>query len=156
MAQSTGSVMSEMRQLVQMFQEQMLQMQERHEAQLQHILAKTTTSVHLPSFTAFDSSKELWRDYWARFTTFAAAQSIPEEKISQIFLTSQDPSIYKLLNTLANQENPARELNTLTMEEINPNPCHLHGGPVPSKTLCGEREIQILVRDEQETRRKRP
>ena len=73
--------MSEMRQLVKMFQEQMLRMQERHEAQLQDTLAKTTTSVHLPSFTAFDSSKELWRDYWTRFTTFAAAQSIPEEKI---------------------------------------------------------------------------
>ena len=101
-----------------MFQEQMIRMQERHEAQIQDILVKTTMSVHLPSFISFDSSKELWRDYWARFTTFAAAQSIPEEKISHVFLISQDPSIYKLLNTLANQENPARELNTLTMEEI--------------------------------------
>lgn len=71
-----------------------------------------------PSFTPFDSSSELWPDYWARFCTFAGANSIPEGRRAQVFLTNQSPAIYKLLSNLAEQQSPSKEINDLTMDEI--------------------------------------
>ena len=38
----------------------------------------------VPSFTAFDSTAELWTDYYSRFLTFIKAHSVPETKIAQI------------------------------------------------------------------------
>ena len=93
-------------------------MQQRHEVQLQDILAKTGRPRRYISQV---SQLLILQKSFGEITGPDLQPSLllsPEEKISQVFLTSQDPSIYKLLNTLANQENPARELNTLTMEEI--------------------------------------
>ena len=36
-----------------------------------------TAVVSIPSFVPFDSSSELWHDYWARFQTFAGANFGP-------------------------------------------------------------------------------
>ena len=72
----------------------------------------------LPSFTAFDSTSELWKDYWDRFNTFAKANSIPEARLPQVFLTSQSANMYKLLSTLASQQTPPKEVDTLVMTEI--------------------------------------
>ena len=39
----------------------------------------------VPSFTAFNSTAELWTDYYSRFLTFIKAHSVPETRIAQIF-----------------------------------------------------------------------
>ena len=57
-----------------------------------------------PNFTPFDSTSELWTDYWARFCTFVGAYSIPEDRKAQVFLTNQSPSVYKPLANLAGQQ----------------------------------------------------
>jgi len=43
-------------------------------------------SVPPPSFSAFDSTAELWTDSWARFTAFAGAHSLPADNHAQVFL----------------------------------------------------------------------
>ena len=60
----------------------------------------------LPAFTPFDSSMELWRDYWLRFGTFVEAHSVPENKAAHVLLTNQTPVIYKTLTNLASQKTP--------------------------------------------------
>ena len=72
----------------------------------------------IPNFTPFDSTAELWKDYWDRFNTFIGANSIPEEKRAQVFLTNQTPVTYKLLCSLASQQTPPRDINQLTIGEI--------------------------------------
>ena len=56
---------------------------------------------------------KLWMDYWARFSTFAEAQSVPSEKRASVFLTNQTPVTYKLLTNLAGQQNPPKDVNQL-------------------------------------------
>ena len=73
----------------------------------------------IPKFTPFDASVELWKDYLARFTTFVGANSIPAEKTAQVFLTSQSTTTYKLLGTVAGQQDPPKDVNELSMEDIN-------------------------------------
>ena len=77
----------------------------------------STTSI--PKFTAFDASVELGKDYLARFITFAGANSIPTGKAAQVFLTSQSTTTFKLLGTVAGQQDPPKDINELTMEDIN-------------------------------------
>ena len=72
----------------------------------------------IPSFQAFDSTSELWSDYWTRFTAFIGAHSIPEAKMASVFLTNQSPTIFKLLSNLASQKSPAKNVNDLTFNEI--------------------------------------
>ena len=71
-----------------------------------------------PKFEAFDSTTELWTDYWSRFSTFTKANSVPDVRVAKVFLTNQTATIYKLLSTLAAQETPPRTVNNLTMNEI--------------------------------------
>ena len=71
-----------------------------------------------PKFEAFDSTTELWTDYWSRFSTFTKANSVPDVRVAEVFLTNQTATIYKLLSTLAAQETPPRTVNDLTMNEI--------------------------------------
>ena len=81
----------------------------------------TTTSTVVassPKFSPFDSTSELWIDYYARFTTFLAAHSIPTEKRPQVFLTNQTSTVYKLLSNLADQAEPPKNINDLTLDEI--------------------------------------
>ena len=66
----------------------------------------------------FDSTSELWKDYLARFYTFASANSVPEDKVALVFLTNQTTAKYKLLATLAGQQSPSRRINDLKMKDI--------------------------------------
>ena len=77
-----------------------------------------TAVVSIPSFVPFDSSSELWHDYWARFQTFAGANSVPADKTAQVFLTNQSRVTYKLLFNLAAQQSPPKDVNALSMDEI--------------------------------------
>ena len=71
-----------------------------------------------PSFSPFDSNSELWTDYYARFKTFLGAHSIPDVKQAQVFLTNQSSTVYKLLSNLAAQQNTPKDVNDLSMKEI--------------------------------------
>ena len=53
----------------------------------------------IPPFTAFDSTSELWSDYWLRFCTFVVANAVPDQRKAQVFLTNQTAAIYKQLVT---------------------------------------------------------
>ena len=46
------------------------------------------------------------------------AHSIPKEMLAQVFLSNQTIENYKLLCTLAEQQTPPKEVNTLTMDDI--------------------------------------
>ena len=81
-------------------------------------IVPNTTSTSSPSFSSFDPASELWADYSARFSTFVGAHSISDAKKAQVFLTNQSPTIFKLLTNLASQQTPAKEINTLNMDEI--------------------------------------
>ena len=75
-------------------------------------------AVEIPNFPAFDSTSELWSDYWSRFCTFANAHSVPNEKAAKVFLTNQTSTAYKMLSNLAAQETPPKDINNLIMEQI--------------------------------------
>ena len=87
---------------------------------LQSSLNKPRENVPTPmaSFQPFDSTSELWTDYLARFRTFVTANSIPDNKQAQIFLTNQSNSVYKMLSNLAAQQQPVKSIHELTMNDI--------------------------------------
>ena len=66
-------------------------------------IAPGKSSESIPSFATFDSTTELWKDYWARFQTFSKANSVSDAKLPQVFLTNQTTATYKLISTLAMQ-----------------------------------------------------
>ena len=100
-------------------QEQMTMLQEQLKT-LQSSLNKPRENVSTPmaSFQPFDSTSELWTDYLARFRTFVTANSIPDNKQAQIFLTNQSNSVYKMLSNLAAQQQPVKSIHELTMNDI--------------------------------------
>ena len=79
--------------------------------------APVSTSA-IPPFAAFDASTELWSDYYNRFCTFLSANAVPDQRKAQVFLTNQNPTVYKQLSTLSAQLTPPKDINGLTMEEI--------------------------------------
>ena len=99
--------------------EQMTMLQEQLKI-LQSSLNKPRENVPTPmaSFQPFDSASELWTDYLARFRTFVTANSIPDNKQAQIFLTNQSNSVYKMLSNLAAQQQPVKSIHELTMNDI--------------------------------------
>ena len=100
-------------------QEQMTMLQEQLKI-LQSSLNNLRENVPTPmaSFQPFDSTSELWTDYLARFRTFVTANSIPDNKQAQIFLTNQSNSVYKMLSNLAAQQQPVKSIHELTMNDI--------------------------------------
>ena len=100
-------------------QEQMTMLQEQLKT-LQSSLNNPRENVPTPmaSFQPFDSTSELWTDYLARFRTFVTANSIPDNKQAQIFLTNQSNSVYKMLSNLAAQQQPVKSIHELTMNDI--------------------------------------
>lgn len=96
------------------------QMQQQMEALVNRLAPgnATTSTAAYASFAPFDPTSELWKDYKARFDTFAGANSIAPEKLSQVFLTNQTTSTYKLLSTLAGQQTPPQDINKLTLDDI--------------------------------------
>ena len=111
-------------------QEQMAVLRDEHREQLtmlqeqlkilQSSLNKPRENVPTPmgSFQPLDSTSELWTDYLARFRTFVTANSIPDNKQAQIFLTNQSNSVYKMLSNLAAQQQPVKSIHELTMNDI--------------------------------------
>ena len=99
--------------------EQMTMLQEQLKT-LQSSLNNLQENVPTPmaSFQPFDSTSELWTDYLARFRTFVTANSIPDNKQAQIFLTNQSNSVYKMLSNLAAQQQPVKSIHELTMTDI--------------------------------------
>ena len=100
-------------------QEQMTMLQEQLKT-LQSSLNNPRENVPTPmaGFQPFDSTSELWTDYLARFRTFVTANSIPDNKQAQIFLTNQSNSVYKILSNLAAQQQPVKSIHELTMNDI--------------------------------------
>ena len=100
-------------------QEQMTMLQEQLKI-LQSSLNNPRENVPTPmaNFQPFDSTSELWTDYLARFRTFVTANSIPDNKQAQIFLTNQSNSVYKMLSNLAAQQQPVKSIHELTMNDI--------------------------------------
>ena len=100
-------------------QEQITMLQEQLKI-LQSSLNNRRENVPTPmaSFQPFDSTSELWTDYLARFRTFITANSIPDNKQAQIFLTNQSNSVYKMLSNLAAQQQPVKSIHELTMNDI--------------------------------------
>ena len=93
-------------------QEQMSMLQEQLKI-LQSSLNNRRENVPTPmaSFQPFDSTSELWTDYLASFRTFVTANSIPDNKQAQIFLTNQSNSVYKMLSNLAAQQQPVKSIH---------------------------------------------
>ena len=100
-------------------QEQMTMLQEQLKT-LRSSLNNPRENVPTPmaSFQPFDSTSELWTDYLARFRTFVTANSIPDNKQAQIFLTNQSNSVCKMLSNLAAQQQPVKSIHELTMNDI--------------------------------------
>jgi len=80
-------------------------------AQSGQVLQPATTSA-TPTFSPFDSTSELWKDYWSRFLAFTRAHAVPDDRKAQVFLPN------RLLSNLAAQETPPREINDLSMDQI--------------------------------------
>ena len=107
-------------------EEEQQRQEERFSALLEKVTASSSTSTTPatvvasapPTFSPFDSTSELWTDYYARFKTFLGAHSTPPEKRPQVFLTNQTATVYKLLSNLAAQAQPTKNINDLTMDEI--------------------------------------
>ena len=98
------------------------QRDQQHKAELDALLSlvakKSTEGMSTPSFAPFDSTTELFQDYWSRFCTFVAANSIPDERKAQLFLTSQSPALYKQLSNLAAQKTPKKRLTALPRRKL--------------------------------------
>ena len=99
------------------------QMAQQREESLQMIKALTESTEKKASgvathFTAFDPNTELWTSYYARYQTFVGANSIPEDKMAQIFLTNQSTAIYKQISDWGNQQTPKLDINGITMDAI--------------------------------------
>ena len=102
-------------------QEQMTMLQEQLKI-LQSSLNNPRENVPTPmaSFQPFDSTSELWTDYLARFRTFVTANSIPDNKQAQIFLTNQSNSVYTMLSNLAIHELTMNDIQTFMAEQFDP------------------------------------
>ena len=121
--------MDEMTELVKMLQEQHQRQMEAQEKRMTELIATLATSGHhaaatplptatTPAFVPFDATSELWKDYYARFKTFAGANSVSDDRLAQVFLTNQTTATYNLLRTLASQQTPPTDINDLAMDDI--------------------------------------
>lgn len=116
-----SSNMADMKEFLQLFQQQMEEQRKQTEAFVTAItkgLDRSTPKVSFPTFSPFDSTSELWTDYWARFQTFVAANAIPGNRVAQIFLTNPTKVTFKLLSNIASQQSPARDINELSIDAI--------------------------------------
>ena len=108
--------------LQQQHAEQLKALQQQNQQLLAVLTSNTKESsspvTNFPTFSPFDSTAELWTDYWSRFNTFIGAHSIPATKVAQVFLTNQSNVTYKLLSSYASQMTPPTDVNKLTIETI--------------------------------------
>lgn len=123
LAQLVTALQEEMRASHSQHKEEMERQREIHLRQLA-LLERQLKDIPLGShridqkFQPFDSTSELWKDYWSRFQTFTEANSIPREKQALVFLTNQSSEVYKLIDTYASQLTEPTTANKLTMEAI--------------------------------------
>ncbi|KAG0694547.1 Maternal embryonic leucine zipper kinase [Chionoecetes opilio] len=104
-----GDFLKLMLQQQQQQMQQMMEQQQQQQQQMQAVIEAisstkqgfVSTTSATPSYAPFDSTAELWMDYWARFCTFMGANSVCEEKQAQVFLTNQSSTVYKLLANLS-------------------------------------------------------
>jgi len=80
--------------------------------------AATNAHLAMPEFAAFDETVELFTDFWACFTAFAGAHSIPSEKRAQVSLVGQSPVTFKLLSNLASLRQTTINVNALSIHEM--------------------------------------
>ena len=105
---------------------QFVKQEETHRQQMEALINRLGTggpvpvapAASVPSFAPFDSTLEFWKEYRAIFYTFVEANSIPDVKIAQAFPTNQTTTTYKFLCTLAGQQAPPQDINTLTTKDI--------------------------------------
>ena len=83
-----------------------------------HLPKHSESTKRIPIFALFDPTSELWKDYIVRFETFVGSNSIPETKYAQVFLTSQSPTVYELLDPSAGQQMPPIQGNDLSVTQI--------------------------------------
>ncbi len=141
--------------LISLLREQIEQQRKENQEMMKLLLGKSggkettimATAAAIPSFPAFDPSTELWSDYWSRFQTFIGANSIPDSKIAQVFLTNQSKVVYKQLSDLASQQTPKQDVNNLNMEHR-----RFHERTIQSKEVHCSRTLQILEQHDKETR----
>eukprot|EP00731_Ephydatia_muelleri_P018577 Em0011g617a len=113
--------MADIKEFFQLFQTQMDEQRRQTEALVTALtkgLDHSTPKISFPMFSPFDSTSELWTDYWARFQTFVAANAIPGNRVAQIFVTNQTKVTYKLLSNMASQQSPAKDINELSIDDI--------------------------------------
>ena len=79
---------------------------------------KAVNTSPTPSFTPFDPTTKLWKDYWARFCTFVGTNAVPDEREAQVFLTNQSTTVFELLSNLASQQCPRKDINEISIQEI--------------------------------------
>ena len=82
--------MSETAELIGLLREQMQAERQQHKEQMealmktlaehQNVPTMINASTSTPKFSPFENSTELWEDYWERFCTLIAPNSIPEER----------------------------------------------------------------------------
>ena len=78
----------------------------------------TLPSPSVPVFEPFDSTSEPWPDYYDRFLTFLGAHNVNDDRKAQMFLINQSKDVCCLLGNLTKQQNPPKQINELTMVEI--------------------------------------
>ena len=125
---------SELAQLVTVLQEQIRSAHSQHKEEMEQqremhmrqiaLLERHLKDIPLGSyridqkFQPFDSTSELWKDYWSCFQTFTEANSIPKDKQALVYLTNQSSEVYKLIDNYASQLTAPTTANKLTMEAI--------------------------------------
>ena len=71
-----------------------------------------------PTFPAFDSTAELWKDYLLRFETFVNANSVPDVKKALVLLTNQTSDTYKFITNYASQQDVPTTANAMKFSDI--------------------------------------
>ncbi|GFR98258.1 transposon Tf2-6 polyprotein [Elysia marginata] len=121
--------------LIKLLRDQMEQQQQQMQALLA-LVHQQKPGVSNTKFDEFDPSAELWSDYWCRFETFLKANAIPDGRRAEIFLTNQSSTIYKLVMNMAQQQTPPKDINSLSMEEIE---AHMADQYSPKRFVVRER-----------------
>jgi len=81
-------------------------------------VAEPVVHYSVPSFPAFEPSKELRSDYYLRFQTFVKAHSVTETKMAQVFLTNQSAETYKVLQNFIAQQPGSSNINDANLETL--------------------------------------
>ena len=110
--------------------EQHREQREQHREEMVKLIARLATgqasssvafppvAMTTPSFAAYDSMSELWKDYWPRFQICVEANSLLTERQLKVFLQNQSKATFKLISIVAAQMATPKEIENLTVEEI--------------------------------------